>query len=71
MSNGKTCQACKYMGNGIGDKKACYLKPPIVTLLPIKSALGEFTPSILTYRPEIVGSDKACESFHEEFHRPP
>ncbi len=28
MSNGKTCQACKYMGNGIGDKKACYLKPP-------------------------------------------
>ncbi len=23
-------------------KKACYLKPPIVTLLPMKSALGEF-----------------------------
>ena len=67
----KTCNQCKYIGNGISGKKACYSKPPLVTLLPMKSALGDVAPAILTYRPEVSGSDKACESFHEEFHTPP
>ena len=65
------CRQCKYFGSCKNTgKTACYLNPPITTMIPMKGSLGNTEPAILSYRPAVEEGDYACKDFHEIFHSP-